>query len=56
MPITYYNKLKATENVESMGMWCWTRTEISWTDRMENKEVLTVKEGRNIAHIVKKER
>ena len=33
----------------SSEMWCWRRLEISWTDRMRNKEVLhTVKKERNI--------
>jgi len=26
--------------VESFDMWCWRRTEIIWTDRVRNEEVL----------------
>ena len=41
---------------ESYEMPCWRRTEISWTDRVRNEEVLhRVKEERNILHTVKKE-
>jgi coproporphyrinogen III oxidase len=41
--------------LESFEMWCWRRTEISWTDRVRNEEVLQrVKEERNIVHTVKR--
>jgi hypothetical protein len=40
---------------ESFEMWCWRRTEISWTDRVRNEEVLhRDKEERNILHTVKR--
>jgi len=40
----------------SFEMWCWRRMEeISWTDRVSNKEVLrTVKEERNNLHTIKR--
>jgi hypothetical protein len=41
--------------LESFEMWCWRRMEISWTDRLRNKEVLhRVKEERNILHTVQR--
>jgi hypothetical protein len=41
--------------LESFEMWCWRRMEISWTDRVRNEKVLhTVKEERNILHIIKR--
>jgi hypothetical protein len=37
--------------------WSWRRLEnISWNDRVRNKELLhTVKEERNVLHVIKKE-
>jgi len=26
--------------LESFEMWCWSRMEISWTDRVRNEEIL----------------
>jgi replicative superfamily II helicase len=41
--------------LESVEMWCWRKMEISWTDRVRNKEVLRrVKEERNILHTIKR--
>jgi hypothetical protein len=41
--------------LESFEMWCWRRMEISWTDRVRNKEVLhRVKDERNIVHTIKR--
>jgi uncharacterized protein YtpQ (UPF0354 family) len=41
--------------LESYEMWCWRRTEISWTDRVINEEALQRdKEERNIIHTVKR--
>jgi len=34
--------------LERFEMWCWSRMEISWTDRVRNEEVLV--EERNILH------
>jgi len=44
--------------LESFEMWCWRNMEkISWTDHVDNKEVLhTVKEERNILLYKNKER
>ena len=42
--------LKYLENFE---IWCWRRIEISWNDRVKNKEVLhRKKEERNILHTI----
>jgi hypothetical protein len=41
--------------MESFEMWRWRIMEISWTDRVRNKEVLRrVKEERNILHTIKR--
>jgi hypothetical protein len=41
--------------LESFEMWSWRRMEISWTNRVRNKEVLhRVKEERNIVHTIKR--
>ena len=45
--------------VGSFEMWCWRRMEISWTDRVRNKEVSLLhrdKEERNHLHKVKRRR
>jgi len=40
--------------LESFGMWCWRRMEISGTDRVRNEEVLLgVKVERNNLHAIK---
>jgi hypothetical protein len=39
------------KHLESLQIWCWRRTEISWTDHVRNEEVLLrIKEQRNILH------
>jgi hypothetical protein len=38
------------KHLESFEMWSWRRMEISWTDRVRNELLLTVKEQRNILH------
>jgi len=41
--------------LESFVMWCWRRTEISWTDHVRNEEMLLrVKEQRNTLHEIRK--
>jgi hypothetical protein len=41
--------------LEGFEMWCWRKVEISWTDRIKNKEVLPKsQEGKNILLAVKK--
>ena len=43
------------KHLESFEIWCWKRTEISWTDHVRNEEVLLrVKEQRNILHEISK--
>jgi hypothetical protein len=44
------------KNLESIEIWCWGRMDnISWTERVKNKEVLRkVKEDSNILHIIKR--
>jgi hypothetical protein len=43
------------KHLESFGMWCWRRMEISWTDHVRNEGVLLrVKEQRNILHEISK--
>ena len=40
---------------ESLKMWCWRRMEISWTDSVQNYEVLQrAKKDKNILYIVKR--
>jgi hypothetical protein len=41
--------------LESFEMWCWRRMgKISWTDRVRNKVLHTVKEERNALHKIKR--
>jgi len=43
--------------LESFEMWCWRRMEVSWTERVNNEEVLhRVEEEGNILHTVKEGR
>jgi hypothetical protein len=43
------------KQLERFEMWCWGRTEINWTDRVRNEEVLlSVKEQRNILREISK--
>jgi hypothetical protein len=43
------------KHLESFEMWCWRRTETSWTDHVRNEEVLLrVEEQRNIVHEIRK--
>jgi hypothetical protein len=40
--------------LENFETWCWRRMEkISWTDRVRNEVLHTVKEKRNIIHTIK---
>jgi hypothetical protein len=40
---------------ERFEMWCWRRMKISWTDRVQNAEVLqNVKEKRNVLFTIKR--
>ena len=44
-------------HLEHSFVWCWRKTEISWTDRVKNKEALKrVKEERNIFHTIKRKK
>ena len=46
-----YTYTVVQKRLESSEMWCWRRTEISWTDHVGNEEVLLrVNEQRNILH------
>jgi hypothetical protein len=41
--------------LESFEMWCWRRMEkISWTDRVRNEVLHTVKKERTILHTIKR--
>jgi hypothetical protein len=42
------------DDLERFDMWSWRRTEISWTDRIKNEEILQKsKEKGNIVHTIK---